>query len=68
MKIVTLFAPGSYGNFISWCVYSFSELNQFDTIISASDRFGSAHKFRETDGINILSPSHYPLDHRLITY
>jgi len=68
MKIVTLFAPGSYGTFISWCVYSFSNLNQIDTIIPTSNRFGSAHKFREADGFNVMPASNYPLDKSYTNY
>ena len=62
MKIATLFLPGSYGTFISWCIYSFSELNSNDDIVIVNDLFGSAHKFRNTTGQSIITPTHCPLD------
>lgn len=58
MKIYTLFYPGSYGNFISWCVYSFSELNRNENIISIIDNFNCAHNFRN---IEIETIHHYDL-------
>ena len=61
MKICTLFTPGSYGTFISWCVYSFSELNTTPDINNPLV-FNSAHRYREYSGINIVTPSHIPLD------
>jgi len=62
MKIATLFTPGAYGTFISWCIYSFSELNLSDQIFSPIDVGGSAHKFRYAEGKHIVSPTHKPLD------
>jgi hypothetical protein len=68
MKINTIFSPGSYGTFISWCIYSFSQLNESNDIIIPNDLFGSAHKFRESNGFNIVRPSHYLLDGLITNY
>ena len=61
MKIATLFIPGSYGTFISWCVYSFSSLNRESTIISPFDG-SSAHAYRNSIGNSIVTASHTVLD------
>jgi uncharacterized protein YozE (UPF0346 family) len=59
MKIFTLFTPGAYGTFISWCVYSFSELNvSSDAILPVIEYAGSAHGFRNTPGIDLVRPTH----------
>ena len=69
MKIATLFTPGSYGTFISWCVYSFSELNSDNKIVSSIEvDNGSAHKYRVSHGMNIVRPTHIPLDHSYTDY
>jgi hypothetical protein len=68
MKIATLFSHGSYGTFISWCIYSFSELNNFDDVISPISKFGSSHKFRGKQGFDIVTPTHDPLDESYINY
>lgn len=59
MKILTLFTPGSYGTFISWCVYSFSELNQTKEIVSSVSEGGSGHRFRATEGYYSVTPHHW---------
>lgn len=58
MKLVTIYTPGSYGTFISWCVYTFSELNCSDDIISPLESNGSAHQFRGTSGNDIITTAH----------
>jgi hypothetical protein len=69
MKIATLFTPGSYGTFISWCVYSFSELNSDNKIVSSIEvDNGSAHKYRVSHGMNIVRPTHNLLDHSYTDY
>jgi len=58
MKIFTLFTPGAYGTFISWCVYSFSELNMSGDVISPIIKHtNSAHGFR-SPGITYVQPTH----------
>lgn len=61
MKIATLFTPGSYGTFISWCVYSFSSLNHKSTIILPFEG-SSAHAYRNSIGNSIVTASHTVLD------
>jgi hypothetical protein len=69
MKIATLFTPGSYGTFISWCVYSFSELNLSNELISPFEvDNGSAHRYRTSCGRDIVTPTHDPLDHSYTDY
>lgn len=58
MRLATIYTPGSYGTFISWCVYSFSELNQSDDIVSPLDTNGSGHKFWGMTGNDIIKTSH----------
>ena len=61
MKLVTLFSPGSYGNFISWVVYSFSTLNSRSTLVSPFEG-SSAHAYRNSIGRQIVTASHTVLD------
>ena len=69
MKIATLFISGSYGTFISWCVYSFSELNINDEIISPIEpSSGSAHRFRKTPGRWVVTPIHNILNDSYTDY
>jgi len=69
MKIATLFTPGSYGTFISWCVYSFSELNLDNNIVSPlEDNTGSGHGYRTTPGMQWVRPTHHPLDNSYTNY
>lgn len=41
------YTPGNYGNFIAWCLYSFTELNSENSIIPPWGLHGSAHGFIE---------------------
>ena len=56
-KVATVFPPGAYGTFISWCIYTFSTLNSND-IISPIDKNNSGHLFVNTPGILKCSPMH----------
>jgi hypothetical protein len=69
MKISTLFTPGSYGTFISWCVYSFSNLNPTNKIVSPLENSsGSGHRYRITEGMQCVVPTHFPLDDSYTNY
>jgi len=61
MKIATLFSPGSYGTFISWCVYTFSNLNKEEKIYSPFME-SSGHNYRFSTGYYLVTPTHIPLD------
>ena len=56
-KVATVFRPGAYGFFISWCVYTFSNLNSND-IISPIDENNSGHLFNNDPGILECAPLH----------
>jgi hypothetical protein len=57
-NISTLYAPGSYGNYISWAVYSYSNLRETSDIVKPFSYGGGAHLFRKSDGKNIILPTH----------
>jgi hypothetical protein len=42
-KTQLVYFPGEYGNFVSWCFYTFSNLNKTGTIIPPGGKYGSAH-------------------------
>jgi len=58
MKLATIYTPGSYGTFISWCIYSFSNLNRTDNIVSPMDANGSGHRFWGTSGNDTITTTH----------
>ena len=56
-KVATIFQPGAYGTFISWCIYTFSNLNS-NNIISPIDKNNSGHLFINDPGILKCTPMH----------
>lgn len=46
-KIQTLFSPGSYGTYLSWATYTFSDLNKTGEIVKPFTNLGSAHLYRQ---------------------
>jgi hypothetical protein len=44
-KTQLIYLPGSYGNFVAWCLYTFSSFNKDATILETGGKHGSAHDF-----------------------
>jgi hypothetical protein len=57
-KLLTVFSPGSYGTYLSWAVYSYSNLNTGGIITKPFGASGSAHLYRQSTGFKIVLPSH----------
>jgi hypothetical protein len=62
MSYTVLFHPGSYGTYLSWAVYTYSELNVSERLESPIGNFGSAHLFRDDSGYDVIRPMHYTQD------
>lgn len=60
MRLATLYTPGAYGTFISWCIFSFSTLNKKNLILPIS-AFGSGHLYRKHPGMLVVRPTHHIL-------
>lgn len=58
MNYSVLFHPGSYGTYLSWCVFTYSELNCARKIDLPFSDVGSAHLFYHNEGIQIVRPMH----------
>jgi hypothetical protein len=56
-NIQVLYAPGSYGTYLAWAVYSYSNLNNSGIINLPFGPHGSAHLFRNTPGYDLVHPS-----------
>jgi hypothetical protein len=56
-KIQILYAPGSYGTYLAWSVYTYSNLNLSGKMDLPFGPYGSAHKFRKHAGFDIVHPS-----------
>ena len=58
MKYYVVFYPGSYGTYLAWAIYTFSELNITKEIIPPFALGGSAHNYRTQEGIKYVEPIH----------
>jgi hypothetical protein len=58
MKYYVVFYPGSYGTYLAWAMYTFSELNITKEIIPPFALGGSAHNYRMQQGIKYVEPVH----------
>lgn len=58
MSYSVLFHPGSYGTYLSWCIYTYSELNRERRIELPFSSGGGAHLFHRSEGIKIVQPTH----------
>jgi len=56
----TVFCPGSYGTYVAWSVYTYSELNTSQEILLPFGPNGSCHLFRNHLGITLV-PTVYNL-------
>jgi hypothetical protein len=56
-KIHVIFCPGSYGTYLAWAIYSYSNLNT-DPIIMPFTEAGSAHNFRKYAGFIKVQAKH----------
>jgi hypothetical protein len=54
----TVFCPGSYGTYLAWCIYTYSNLNKLGKIDLPFGPSGSCHLFRNHIGIKILPTMH----------
>lgn len=58
MKYYVVFYPGSYGTYLAWAMYTFSELNKTKEIILPFAPGGSAHNYRRHQGMKYVEPIH----------
>lgn len=60
--IQTIFCPGSYGTYLSWAVFTYSNLNKSGDVKLPFGSYGSAHLYRSDPGYKIVQPTHELLD------
>lgn len=53
-----VFCPGSYGTYLAWCIYTYSNLNKSGKIDLPFGPNGSCHLFRNHIGMKILPTMH----------
>ena len=69
MSYNVVFHPGSYGTYLAWSLYTYSELNTSHDINLPFGEYGSAHLFRQQDGFkNFLTMHLIPPDTKNIVF